>query len=481
MLPFSKAWQHLTWRSKSMALVLLLIAMIYLLIAFFVYTSVREDLTSQVQTELQRLTQSISQAAANPLLLRNAGQLEALAKSSNSLVARIIITDSSGTVVASSELPLVGEQLNQKEQAALPRIYSYQASIRAGKDPLGTVWLQSNTKQINQLINNKLNHTISRLLLLGISTAIIGLVGAYLVSLAITRPVSRLMREMTQMEGQLGLASLTHGHPADASKDELYRLELAFRSMTQRLQEHLQELRKLHQRQQAMQCMVTIGQMSSQVAHEIRNALSSVRGAARYLVRYDDPANRDDFLRIIEEEVQRLYDMTQGFLDFGRSYEIHPSIQEVRPFLERCMQRHHADMEARAITVRLHCPADLKASFDASLLAQAMSNLLLNACDAAPERTGIIEISAFAENGGIKILVADNGPGIPPARRNEIFKPYVTTKTKGSGLGLAVVAKIMMIHEGTVELQDTDGPGACFALYLPSVFGTQIAPSSQSH
>ncbi|WP_248886362.1 ATP-binding protein [Acidithiobacillus acidisediminis] len=453
-----------------MALVVLLVAMIYLLIAVFLYTSVREDLTSQVQTELHHLTESIASSAANPLLLKDAGHLAKLVRGNNSLVSAVLIINRNGTIVASSDLAQVGVRVSLPGVKMLPRKYGYSAAITAGNQQLGTVWLRSNAAEIHQLIARKLEHTTSRLLFLGISTAIIGLIGAYMVSLAITRPISRLMHEMETMERQFGIHDAPTSPPeVDEYRDELHRLELAFRSMVTRLYEHLLELRKLHQRQQAMQCMVTIGQMSSQVAHEIRNALSSVRGAARYLVRYDDRDNREEFLQIIEEEVQRLYDMTQGFLDFGRSYEAHPEVQELCTFLRRCIQRHQTDFDARAITVTLDCAPGLFASFDSSLLTQALSNLLLNACDAVPAQGGEIKVSAATSTGGVQIRVHDNGPGIDEARKSEIFKPYVTSKTKGSGLGLAVVAKIMMVHEGSVELSQDDGPGACFVLYLPGI------------
>ncbi|MDD3761110.1 MAG: ATP-binding protein [Acidithiobacillus sp.] len=450
-----------------MALVALLIAMIYLLIATFLYTSVRADLTSQLQTEIRHLTDSIASSAANPLLLKDAGHLAQLANSGNSLVSAVLIVDRSNTVVASTDLAQVGTQIPPAATKMLPRKYGYSATIIAGNQRLGTVWLRSATPEIDRLIAQKLEHTTSRLLILGIITAIIGLIGAYLVSLAITRPISRLMHEMEAMQRQFGIREEAQAEETDEYRDELHRLELAFRSLVTRLREHLLELRKLNQRQQAMQCMVTIGQMSSQVAHEIRNALSSVRGAARYLVRYDDRDNREEFLQIIEEEVQRLYDMTQGFLDFGRSYDTHVEPHELCPFLQHCIQRHVTDFDTRAIRVTLDCSPGLQTSFDASLMGQAVSNLLLNACDAVPAQEGRILLRAAALTDSVEISVQDNGPGIPEAQWTEVFKPYVTSKTKGSGLGLAIVSKIMMVHDGSVELRRVQGYGACFVLTLP--------------
>ncbi len=467
--PISQFWRSMTWRAKSMAFVLLLVALIYLLISIFLYTSVRTDLTSQVQTELMRLTQNLASDAADPLLLKDGGKLSKLANSNNPLVRSVVVVNHLGVIVASKHIA----QLGQTIQRPLPEAANHQndqfmAPILADGHRLGAVWVNSDRQQIAELVNQRLNRTTSRLLILGLITALLGLLGAYLVSLAMTRPVLRLLGEIENMEARLGLEERpAASRQPPLSGDELHRLERAFRLTEQRLKEHLMELRQLHQRQQAMQCMATIGEMSAQVAHEIRNALSSLRGAARYLVRYGNEENQGDFIRIIEEEVQRLYDMTQGFLDFGRPYAATLVDMEIRSLLERSVQRHTADLEAKAIAISVDCPTSLHALLDPSLIGQALSNLLLNAIDALPPTGGHIHLYAESlPHYQLNIGVRDNGPGIPDEKRDTIFKPYVTTKTKGSGLGLAVVTKIMMVHDGGVELRTT-ATGADFVLHLP--------------
>jgi signal transduction histidine kinase len=466
--PVMHFWQNMSWRAKSMTFVLLLVALIYLSISIFLYTSVRNDLTNQVQTELLRLTETLASSAADPLLLKDGGKLGKLAELHNPLVQTVVITNSRNVVVASPDIRQLGQTLpSYLSRANAHQADHFAAPVLAGGNQLGAVYLQGNQKHINRLVNQRLDRTTSRLIVLGLITALLGLLGAYLVSLAMTRPVLRLLDEIESMEDRLGLDKKFTLVRTPQSGDELYRLEWAFRFTEQRLREHLLELRQLHQRQQAMQCMATIGEMSAQVAHEIRNALSSLRGAARYLVRYGQADNQGDFIRIIEEEVQRLYDMTQGFLDFGRPYAAIPVDTQIRHLLERCLSRHRADLETKTIMATLDCPESLHAMLDPSLIEQALSNLILNAIDALPMQDG--ELHLAAEKSGLAqldIMVSDNGPGIPPEKRKNIFKPYVTTKTKGSGLGLAVVTKIMMVHDGSVELCETHS-GARFILHLP--------------
>ena len=119
---------------------------------------------------------------------------------------------------------------------------------------------------------------------------------------------------------------------------------------------------------------------------------------------------------------------------------------------------------------------------DSRLIEQALSNLILNAIDALP-CGGRIDISAIPEgNQRVALSVRDNGPGIDPARAQEIFKPYITTKTKGNGLGLAVVAKVAMVHDGFVELKPTT-IGAHFVMHIQSVnpAGNQYEAAANSN
>ena len=463
-----RLWQRLTWPAKSMIFVLALIALIYALIAIVLYSSVRNDLTGQVQTELQRLTSNLAASATDPLLLKDGGALGKLAETHNPLVERITIADRHGIIVASDNL----SQLGQIQHRPLPNFAGYSGTrfygpIVAGGHRLGAVWVDGNSRRITALVNARLDRTRNRLLILGGITALMGLLGAYLVSRAVTRPVLRLLGEIEGMEAQLRTEDQPTPTPPNIDGDELHRLDFAFKRVETRLREHLNELNQLHRRQQAMQCMATIGEMSAQVAHEIRNALSSLRGAARFLVRYGDDENRDEFLRIIEEEVKRLYDMTQGFLDFGRPYAALRVEADILSLLTRSVTRHTADLEAKSIQVSLRCVPGLHAVLDASLLEQAISNLILNAIDAVPAAGGKITLYAIADTDQYVLIgVRDNGPGIPSEKVQTIFKPYVTTKTKGSGLGLAVVTKIMMVHDGQVELRPS-AKGADFVLRLP--------------
>ena len=459
-------WRHLSVRSKSIIFVLMLIAGIYGMIVLFLYTAVEQNMEKQIHSKVLHLSRGLARDAADPLLSENSSTLFKLVEQveNDPLIRRAIITDPQGLTVASTQSSAIGRQGLVPTNSGREE---FTAPIRAGSHILGYVSLLANNDVIQSIVDTRMDLAIRRLSFLGMITAFIGLIGASLISNTFTRPIRRLSQKMADVESRLHVDGLPQYSPIPADGDEITRLEEGFKRLEQRFQQYLVELDQLHRRQQAMQCMATIGEMSAQVAHEIRNALSSLRGAARYLVRYEQPVNRQEFINIIEEEVQRLYDMTQGFLDFGRPYHIELTEVPALDLLLRSSKRHATDLEAKQITLTINCPPSLQVVADPQLFEQAISNLLLNAVEALPNHGGCITLyGRREENGQFVAGVVDNGPGVPPERVNDIFKPYVTGKAKGGGLGLAVVTKIMMVHDGQVELRHRE-VGAEFALCLP--------------
>lgn len=459
-------WRHLSLRAKSMIFVLMLIAGIYGTIVLFIFTAAEQNVEVRIHSEVLHLSRGLARDAAGPLLLKDGSALLKLIKrvESNPLIRHAIIINPQGVIIASTQLTAIGRQEPGSPSSGREK---FTTPIRVGSHMLGYVSLHPNNDTIQNMVDTRMDLAIRRLSLLGMITAFLGLIGASLIGKAFTRPILRLSQKMADMESRLHVDGFSPYPPAPVDGDEMMHLEEGFKRLEQRLQQYLMELNQLHRRQQAMQCMATIGEMSAQVAHEIRNALSSLRGAARYLVRYEQPVNRQDFINIIEEEVQRLYDMTQGFLDFGRPYHIQLTEVSALELLLRSSKRHATDLEAKNVTLTIDCLPSLQVVVDPQLLEQAISNLLLNAVEALPNHGGCITLYGRREgNGQFVTGVVDNGPGVPPERVSDIFKPYVTGKAKGSGLGLAVVTKIMMVHDGQVELRQRD-VGAEFALCLP--------------
>lgn len=244
--------------------------------------------------------------------------------------------------------------------------------------------------------------------------------------------------------------------------------------------------------------LATLGEMSAGLAHEIRNPLAAIKGAAQEL----DPMriNEDDreFLQIIVDEVDRLNSVVTEFLDYARPFRGTFSAIGPNEAVKRtvALLRHDID---DAIELELDLTDQLPdLNGDAEQLQQVLINLVLNAAQALTVQrethppsakedglpAGQITLStrleetprSDAQRFGLKeaplmieIRVKDNGPGIPDSVKKNLFIPFFTTKTRGTGLGLPLCQRIAQHHGGTLEVRSRPGDGATFILRIPAV------------
>jgi signal transduction histidine kinase len=200
------------------------------------------------------------------------------------------------------------------------------------------------------------------------------------------------------------------------------------------------------------------------LAHETRNPLNIIRGLAHMISRQNDAsAEVREKSREIIEEADRVAAQLNEFINYSRPREVRRSAVALSPVVAEVARALTYDLEEKCIRLRL--PGDLPVvEADEQLLRQALFNLLLNAIQAV-ERGGDIEVAAARQNAQEATLeIRDNGPGVPPEQRAEIFKPYFTTHQKGTGLGLAVVQQIVLAHGWEIEYVPHEPRGAIFRL-----------------
>jgi signal transduction histidine kinase len=141
--------------------------------------------------------------------------------------------------------------------------------------------------------------------------------------------------------------------------------------------------------------------------------------------------------------------------------------QKLLPILERCVELLEPQAQDRNVAIRIRANnADARAAVDAKHLTQVLTNLILNALAAVPEG-GIVDLQLVRNGSGFMINVHDTGPGVPPESREHLFEPFYTTRSEGSGLGLAVSRELVNRMGGTLEYRD-GGTGATFAIHLPA-------------
>jgi two-component system sensor histidine kinase HydH len=234
------------------------------------------------------------------------------------------------------------------------------------------------------------------------------------------------------------------------------------------LAEVYQELQQNFERLKRAERLYAAWQLSAGLAHEIRNPLASITGAAGILKRgHASGENRRDCLDIIEKETHRLNRLLSSFLDFARPRA--PRFQRVEllsVFESVIGLAQHAD-GAAGIELLLEVEESLpELRCDPEQLKQVLLNLMINAIQAT-EGQGVVRLHAAVAADRLLIEVRDQGRGIPPAERDRIFDPFFTTKEHGTGLGLAVAAKIVEQHGGLLAAENNADRGMTFRVEFP--------------
>jgi signal transduction histidine kinase len=236
------------------------------------------------------------------------------------------------------------------------------------------------------------------------------------------------------------------------------------------LQQVHRELKETFEQVKRADRLSAVGQLAAGLAHEIRNPLASIDGAAEVLDLAPAEPVRQETLRIIRQECARLNRLLGSLLDFARPRSPEAGEVDVVAVLEGVIElvRHSGGKNVR---FRRDSPARLAAlRCDREQLSQVVLNLALNAAQAMPQG-GEVVLAAFEENSCTVIEVRDQGAGVPPELLDRIFDPFFTTKDTGTGLGLAVVYQIVTRHGGAVEARPNEGAGMTFVVRLPRAKG----------
>jgi signal transduction histidine kinase len=203
--------------------------------------------------------------------------------------------------------------------------------------------------------------------------------------------------------------------------------------------------------------------LARRVAHEIKNPLTPMRIAAASLARGREGAEADA-AAVLLDEIQRLDELARTFSQYGRVPEGPRSRVDLGELLRLLGARHGSGR----IPVRVTTPGEavvVDGHYDA--LERALRNLVLNAVEAQEVAGGQVDVSVAREAGQALVRVEDRGPGIPPELMEEIWNPDVTTKSRGTGLGLALVRQTVAHHEGEVSVANRPDGGARFEVRLP--------------
>ena len=218
--------------------------------------------------------------------------------------------------------------------------------------------------------------------------------------------------------------------------------------------------------------LAAVGELTAGIAHEFRNGLATIHGYSKLIDLQALPESYRPYVEGIRAETSSLTQVVTNFLNFARPAQLTLTRVDLRAVCARAAEEIRADVRA------LGGDLDVRGQFgalegDEVLLRQAFSNLLRNAVEACAEASMapvvVIESEVLPALQISRISVNDSGPGIVPAARDRLFRPFFTTKRTGTGLGLALVQKIIVFHNGRISVGTSPQGGASFQITLPLV------------
>ncbi|MCP4645110.1 MAG: PAS domain S-box protein [bacterium] len=226
------------------------------------------------------------------------------------------------------------------------------------------------------------------------------------------------------------------------------------------------EVESLRERIRQQDRLAAVGQMAATVAHEIRNPLGGIRGFAALLARdlpAEDPRRR--LVDKIELGTKDLERVVSELLEYTRPMELRLRMTRCGDLVDAALG--YVDLRGRSVAIRNTVEPEVQLMVDPDRMRQVILNILLNAVQSI-EDAGEVRVTSERHDDAVAVAVADTGSGMTSSQIEEVFSPFYTTKEKGTGLGLAVAAKIVEGHGGRLEVESELGKGSVFRILLPA-------------
>ena len=279
------------------------------------------------------------------------------------------------------------------------------------------------------------------------------------------------------LKGQLiGIINLSHKFNKDIYSQEDIELLSTLANQTAiaienaRLYEDLKKSKSYIRRADRL---ASLGTLTAGLAHEIRNPLVAIKTLTQLLPeRLDDEEFRSQFLQIASGEVDRISSLVNELLDFARTSDPKLKLEDINNILDGMILLVSTETKKKQINITKNYTSDLSpVQIDREQIKQVFLNILLNAIEATRENGKIdVKTRSFIKPGGepyVQIEVTDTGSGIPEEYLEDIFNPFFTTKTTGSGLGLSISNQIIQDHRGYIQVESQQNKGSSFFINLP--------------
>jgi signal transduction histidine kinase/DNA-binding response OmpR family regulator len=220
--------------------------------------------------------------------------------------------------------------------------------------------------------------------------------------------------------------------------------------------------------------LITMGNLVSEITHDLKKPLTNIRGTLQILRdKYSDTENKEKYFSLVEEEIFRLDGLVKEIVSFSNPYKYEMEKKDIACVLDRALKLVERDLKTRNISLKKEYGEGCSVLIDKNQMMEVFLNVILNSIEAMP-KGGELKIKCTKRSDEkrkrefVRVCVSDTGCGIPSKDLNSIFDRYFTTKKEGTGLGLAVVDRIVKAHGGFVEVKSQLEKGTRFFVNLPA-------------
>jgi signal transduction histidine kinase len=307
----------------------------------------------------------------------------------------------------------------------------------------------------------------SVLLLLGLGGATAGVLAGWGIAQGVHQSLVELSVPVRNAAGSLK----TVVGPVQVRGDgNISDLEASLSELSEKVSTVVERLQAAERESLRSEQMAALGQLAAGLAHELRNPLTAIQTlveAARSGAEGGRLEGQD--LAVLEEEITRLNESIQSFLDYARPPKLERRPVDLREIVQRTRQLLAARADRQEIQLAAQLPDQpVTVNADAEQMRQVLLNLVLNAFDAVGHNGSVTMEVSPQSNGQALLQVADSGPGIPDSIRERLFEPFVSSKESGTGLGLTICRRIVEQHGGTIVAANRPEGGAVFSVRLPA-------------
>lgn len=420
-------------------------------------------LRTRFEERMNFLARYLALNAELGILLGDQAMLERLAVNlvSEKDVVDVWIEDRSGHIMVRTG---PGTEELRREAVAPVRLSQEEESLlfmnAPGRDRmLGQVRVFYTAEGIDRL----LRHLQALYLIAAMGLGTVGLVVFFFFSRSLIAPLRSLVAAARQA-ARGDLSTKVEG----GAIPEIRQLAEAFNHMLTSLAQSRRALEETYQEMIQQKALAEVGHFAFSVAHEVKNPLGIIRGALDVLKKPEiDMEIRTTMIHYMEDEISRLNRLIQDFLDFSRPRKPVFKRIDLNDLLKTLVERNRLEWEEKGVGLHYSVPEEeCLVRVDEDLLSHALLNVIRNACEAC-EDTGDVWISASFSGGMWKAEISDNGAGMSEEARERALEPFFTTKTQGTGLGLAFVDRVVKAHGGEVVFTGNLNGGTTVSLLLP--------------